>query len=146
LQTFTGPKQTKRCASCNRFKQIEYYRDRYYDNIDVIRKRNSENAKIFRERNPEIRLWRAARDRAKINSLDFDIEVSDIIIPEICPVLKVSLDIKTKYAPSLDRIIPEKGYTKGNIQVISRKANLMKQDATQEELERFADWVNRSTH
>lgn len=146
LQIFTGPKQTKRCRSCNRFKNIEYHRDRYYDNIDIARKRNSENARVFRERNPEIRLWRAARDRATRCNLDFDIEVPDIVIPEICPVLKVPLYLKTKFAPSLDRIIPSKGYIKGNIQVISRKANLMKQDATQEELERFADWVKLSTH
>ena len=102
-----------------------------------------ESAK-FRKDNPEKRMLQAARDRAKRFGLDIDIELEDIVIPSICPILKVPLERNTSYAPSLDKIDPAKGYTKGNVQVISMKANLMKQDATPEELRRFAKWVNLS--
>jgi len=38
------------------------------------------------------------------------------------------------FSASLDKIIPEKGYVLGNLQVISFKANRIKNDATPEEL------------
>jgi hypothetical protein len=37
-------------------------------------------------------------------------------------------------SPSLDRIDPSKGYVKGNVRVISARANLLKNDATVGEL------------
>ena len=45
-------------------------------------------------------------------------------------------------SPSLDRIIPEKGYVKGNIIVVSLKANTMKNNATIEEIKNLYDFYN----
>jgi hypothetical protein len=56
-------------------------------------------------------------------------------------VLNKPFEFRTRYASSIDRIKPSLGYVKGNIQVISRKANLMKQDASPEELRNFAKWA-----
>lgn len=82
------------------------------------------------------------RIRAQKRGIPFDLEVSDIVIPEYCPILKVKLSLNTcersdVYGPSLDRIIPELGYIKGNIMVMSRKANVMKNNATKEEIDAF---------
>lgn len=41
-------------------------------------------------------------------------------------------------SPSLDKIIPQLGYVKGNIIVMSMKANIMKANATKEELINFS--------
>jgi len=81
----------------------------------------------------------AAKRRARYNNLPFNLEISDIIIPEYCPLLNIKMEYNTPYAPSLDRIIPELGYTKGNVIVISRKANTMKNNATLEQLKTFCE-------
>lgn len=96
----------------------------------------------YRENHPEKNLFRMAKERSKKYNIPFDIEVSDIEIPVLCPVLKKPLVSRTSYAPSIDRIDNSKGYVKGNIQVISKRANSMKSDATVEDLRLFAEWIN----
>jgi hypothetical protein len=44
-------------------------------------------------------------------------------------------------SPALDRIDNNKGYVKGNVMVVSHRANMMKVDASPEELIKFAEWV-----
>ena len=67
------------------------------------------------------------------------------IAPERCPVFGFKLTVGTRWdhrhSPSIDKIIPSKGYVRGNIQVISMMANTMKQNATPKQLEQFANWV-----
>lgn len=94
---------------------------------------------------PAAHLLRAARYRAKTKNLPFDLEIADIEIPEVCPVLGCKLKQGTKgdsnFSPSIDRIIPSKGYTKGNIRVISWRANNLRKDATLEELKKVVSYV-----
>ncbi len=79
-------------------------------------------------------LFRSAKKRALKKGLEFNIELRDIHIPRKCPILKVPLICSTRYSPSIDRIYPDKGYTKDNIAVISTLANSMKANATPKEL------------
>jgi len=80
------------------------------------------------------------RKRAFCKKYDiaFDLTCEDFEIPEFCPLLGVKLSrgvgIAHEYSPELDRIIPSKGYVKGNVWVISRKANMIKTNATIEEI------------
>lgn len=48
-----------------------------------------------------------------------------------------------KNDPSVDRIIPELGYTKGNVRVISNRANLLKNNASIEEIELVLEDLRR---
>lgn len=98
----------------------------------------------WRKENHPHYLWQGAKMRSKQLSLPFNISKEDIIIPDKCPALNVPFEFGTPYAASLDKIDSNLGYVKGNIQVISRKANRMKQDATKEELKNFAKWINQS--
>ena len=119
----------------------KYENRRYKENPEYFKA----NTKKWRINNREWFMWSSARCRSKSKGLPFDIEISDICIPDICPVLGIPIkrdNIAVKDdSPSLDRIIPELGYVKGNIQVMSQKANTMKSNATPEELRTFARWV-----
>ena len=90
----------------------------------------------------EYRMWKSAKERSLKKGWDFDIELSDIKIPKVCPLLEIPLiehSTRDRHydAPSLDRINSTKGYTKDNIWVISHRANQIKNDATVEELEKI---------
>lgn len=91
------------------------------------------------------RMYHTSKARARKKGLEHTIEKSDIIIPKYCPILNTRLIPGSRgdylNTPSLDRIDNSKGYTKDNIQVISMKANSMKNSATKEELLLFAKWV-----
>lgn len=113
------------------------------------KERISERMRFYRKRNPEKYIWIAAKQRAKKKGIPFDIEIKDIVIPATCPVFGFSLEMSDftvqKNSPSLDRINPNLGYIKSNIQVISNLANAMKSDATNQQLLQFADWI-KSTY
>lgn len=93
-----------------------------------------------RANKPEYFLWKSAKKRARDKELEFDIEVSDIVIPNFCPYLGIEIVHQTGHgsrrdgSPSLDRIDSSKGYVKGNIIVCSWRANFLKSDATLNEL------------
>lgn len=85
-------------------------------------------------------MWRNAKARAVEHGLPFSITIADIVIPDLCPAFGMALEKGGgkrgggPWSPSLDRIIPEHGYVLGNIQVVSRKFNIIKSNATPEEL------------
>jgi hypothetical protein len=85
------------------------------------------------------KMFHNAQHRAKRKGIPFTITIDDIIIPETCPLLGILLvstnDKRDPRNPSLDQIVPGKGYTPDNIQVISYRANVLKWDATLQELE-----------
>ena len=105
-------------------------------------------ARAYVRKYPERSILNAARRRAKVNKLDFNLELEDIIIPEICPVLNIPLAFsrtgeKTprSNSPSLDRVDNTKGYIKGNVAIISNRANQLKDNATIQELESIVNYM-----
>lgn len=104
--------------------------------------------RAWKANNREKDIWLLAKHRAKSKGIEFNIELSDIIIPEVCPILglplKKAIDGNRDLSPSLDRIDNNKGYIKGNIQVISFKANAMKSTANKDELINFSNWVREN--
>lgn len=68
--------------------------------------------------------------RAKEHGIPFTLEQMDVPWPARCPVFGTPFVHGTEMGPSLDKIVPEKGYVRGNVAVISRRANAMKSDCT----------------
>lgn len=113
---------------------------RYYDNnIEKCREGSRKRAKLRKINNPIKYILNLARNRAKANGVEFNLDESDIVIPDFCEVLGIpiyyQLEGKHHGSPSLDRISPDLGYIKGNIRVISLRANILKNNATSQEIE-----------
>ncbi len=102
----------------------------------------------WHQRNHEQSLVTTAKARAKKFGVAFNIVAGDIYIPDVCPVLGIKLfrtpNKRTDNTPSLDRINPAKGYVKGNIKIISWRANRLKCDASFEEIERLYDYLKNN--
>lgn len=108
------------------------------------REQKAESKERYRAKNPEWCLWVVAKERAKKQGVPFTIAVSDIVIPEFCPILSIRLE-KGKQgfcetSPTLDKIVPGLGYVPGNVMVISFRANRIKSDASVEEMRKIVEW------
>ena len=92
------------------------------------------------------------RSKCAKEGIPCDITVDDIVVPERCPVLGIVLEFGKSdgdkwrdNSPSVDRIIPELGYVKGNIIVVSYRANRIKNDATIDELVKISTFYRQLT-
>lgn len=103
------------CNQCNNEKRLKWYRS-----------------------DPRTVMVLSAKMRAKRDGIPFSLKKTDIVIPEVCPVLGVPLRAGTRkqheYAPTLDRITASLGYVVGNVRVVSYRANRIKNDASLDEL------------
>jgi len=96
-------------------------------------------------------LWKAAKRRAAINGLEFNLTVSHI---EVCLMIGtcqgsgVPFDLEqhetnwyNPFAPSIDKINPFKGYLDTNVRVVCNAYNLGKNQMTHEDYVRFCQSV-----
>lgn len=117
------------CGS--RYRSQKYYR---------LHPELHKNKRLMANSNVAKRILTRVKSRCKADGIPFDLTIEDIVIPEFCPVLNIPLATAPGHgrnpiaSPSLDRIRPDGGYVKGNVRVISNRANLLKSNATVEEL------------
>ncbi len=138
---FSPSRQTKdklksRCKKCNCIERKQQDKNFRKLTPEIAKAKDREK----REKSVLVNLLIRAKYRAKNRGIEFSINKSDIIIPEICPVLGIKLCVakyktyKSDNSFTLDRIDNSKGYIKGNVIVISGRANRIKADANPEEL------------
>jgi len=126
---YTGNKKTcKKCISIKNKEKYLNYDDEIYSHIIDNNRKNFNNKFIY---NKVV----AAKHRAKILKLDFDIDVEFIksLLKEQdgkCFISKVPLQLKTKSwnSLSIDRKDSTKGYTKDNVIIITKFLNIAKSD------------------
>lgn len=113
----------------------------------IDREKRNRRLREYRWANPEVALLALAKARAKAKGVPFKIAACDIRIPKRCPILGIPIrrargrHSSSIHSPTLDRFIPAKGYVPGNINVISRAANRIKNDATVKQIEKLLRWM-----
>ena len=146
------------CLECNRIRNKAGHRRRKLAaGCDPValenRARYKESKKEWRLTTERIvfdkivRMHTSAKHRAKRKGLNFNITVNDLLnlYVDECPIFKTKLNWEHRGngashdSPSLDRKVPSLGYIKGNLWIISHRANTIKSDATPEELIAVAD-------
>ena len=127
------PLLVQKCAVCAKIQTLDAYRERKGTRIGRYTTcRTCEKDKQILRRaamTPALKLYHYAKARAAKRKRDFNITPEDIVVPDICPVLLTPMKV-----PSLDRIDPTKGYIKGNVRVISHRANMLRNAATYDEM------------
>lgn len=95
---------------------------------------------------PKREMLAAARKRARLANVPFELKEHDFEIPDVCPVLGMALATGVgrcgprEWSPTLDRVVPSRGYVPGNVVVVSWRAIRLKSDGTMEELARIVSW------
>lgn len=119
-------------------------------NNELNKFENNERNKLWYKNNKEkvfdnieLKMYNGVKHRAKKFNIPFNLDLEDIIIPTNCPLLNIPI-YKTEgrvknNTPSLDKINPSLGYVKGNVWVISWKANRTKSNLSIEELKMFCN-------
>jgi hypothetical protein len=129
----------------NKDRRAEQYQDWCVENREA--RRGHIRAAKIKWRLSDIRrsMLTAAKSRAKAQHLPFNLTLEDLgPLPEYCPVLGIPLEIGSGIhcdgSPSLDKIIPKLGYVRGNVLIVSMRANRLKSDATVAELRQMAEF------
>jgi len=131
----------KVCGKCKKpLPRIAFYRDS--SRADGLNGHCKDCAYLKNVRSAKSRMLSHARARARKMGLEFSLKLEDIQIPSHCPVFGIPLfrgkgsnPQQNPNSPSLDRRNNLRGYVSDNIRVISNRANVLKSDATLEELE-----------
>ena len=126
------------------------YRKKEREKIAKQKAKNHQRLQSFFEGVISLRM-KSVRRRAVLHNLKCNITkeylMSILIKQEYkCPVFNKKFALKNKDKTnriSVDRINPKKGYTKGNVQLLSCLANYMKNDANKKQLKMFAKWIER---
>jgi hypothetical protein len=135
--------QHKKCRGCNKVKKFsEFHKGSsaqlfsLSSDCKICRSMESKDNWDFNiNNNIEVVIYNRAKSRAKKRGLEFSIDISDIKIPKICPIFNKPLEVRDRdWAPSIDRINPKLGYIKGNVVIVSNRANVIKNNATPEEI------------
>lgn len=96
----------------------------------------------------EYKMLYHAKERSLKSGVPFNLCGADIFIPEKCPILGITLKVNkgskgfADDSPSLDRRVPELGYVKGNVYVISMKANRIKSNHEFVTMQAIADYMS----
>lgn len=140
------PPGQRLCYTCNNMKMFAEFGKNVNSSLgyDSVCKtcRKIKSRKDLEQQSQEYKIFHRAKTRAKREGISFNLELSDIVIPSVCPVFNVPFVVgNTHWTPSIDKIVPTLGYVKGNVCIICNRANRLKNDATLAELQSVVRYV-----
>lgn len=141
------PEGTKKCWGCKELKALGAFhvmkQGLFGMNTYCKDCRRPKSQKQYQSLQFEKTMWQSAKGRAKRYGREFTITVEDIVIPERCPILDepIVLIRHDWFAPSLDRMDSGGGYTPDNIMVMSKRANMLKNNITYDEVCRLSRFM-----
>lgn len=159
----TTANREKRCSKCGQWKSKDLFyahpqhsdgkqsqcKDCWRERRALPSQRKKKNAWRYADhrKDPRKVMLQLAKHRAKRDQVPFNLVIDDIKIPERCPilgtVLRVSDGKPSNDSPTVDRCIPELGYVKSNVAVISHRANAIKNNASVEELRKILSYAQK---
>lgn len=144
------------CGRCKKFKSEKEFSNRSDRNSKrtTCSECRRELSKLAYKRHKENSYFKLKANRARSRSQHIKVpcnltaEYLESIWTEYCPVLGIKL-IKDTYRSDpalaeLDRFIPNLGYIEGNVTFVSHRANVLKNNATIEEMEKVVQWMSHS--
>lgn len=91
---------------------------------------------------------RKAKRHAKEAGMEFNLTKENIRIPTHCPILGIpiifGLNKCCDNSPSIDRFDSSKGYIPDNVNVISWRANRLKNNGNLSEFEKLVSWLKEN--
>ena len=144
--------QGKTCSKCQQHKHYTDFGTRRNGEYWYLGSRcdpcKVEVTKRHRHDNPSNRIKHSVVARCNRRGTPYNLTEVDYKIPSHCPVLGIPLVLsggtRVDRTPTMDRIDTEKGYVKGNVAIISWRANRLKNDATLTEIRRL--WLYVKEH
>jgi hypothetical protein len=161
------PKLTSEERALNRKNTIKAWRDKnplynqqyYLSNKERTKSALQKNYRNVKEKNPWVLMLRATKTRAKKRGMTFDLDAEYLrsIWTDVCPVFNIKMasakfesgstrSHKSKpqfNSPTLDRIDSSRGYEKGNVCIISYRANVIKNCGTADEHRLIAEFMDK---
>lgn len=126
----------KKCSICKVIKEAQAFA-RSLDARSGLQSWCTQCRHAKHVKDPRHQMIANAKAHAKRKHIAFNITIEDLNIPDECPVLKIPMFLESpdkQNSPSIDKIKPERGYIKGNVRVISYRANTLKSNGTLEEM------------
>ncbi len=107
---------------------------------------DKQDTELYKEQRKK---FRGKKVNAIQKGIEWDINFGDLEWPTHCPVLGIELnyfnEFRDENSPSFDRKDCSKGYVKGNVYIISYRANRIKNNGTAEEHAAIAKWMSDSS-
>jgi hypothetical protein len=144
-------------------QKAQYYQNKKANDPNYIQKRQQYNktnkdyfckkAKEYNAARPFHYAFNRLRQRANRNNLPFDLDEEYLVSlwTGFCAIFGTPLQLPYSTAhqvpdkATIDKVVPELGYVKGNVQWVSNRANIIKSFGNADEHSKIAEYIRQNS-